>query len=122
MKKWAAVLLALGVIGAVACAQVAPSKPKVLQGTVRGYSGSLLLVSVPGDTVSNGRQVDISGATFENSAGKIVPRFALKANDRVVIVVDPKAPTVWRPKPQPGHPMPMIIRLLPLKALVVKRA
>jgi hypothetical protein len=36
-------------------------------------------------------------------------------------VVDPDAPTEYRPKPQPGHPMPMFIRLLPLKAMVVER-
>jgi hypothetical protein len=37
-------------------------------------------------------------------------------------VVDPNAPTTFRPKPVPGKPMPMFIRLLPLKALVVESA
>jgi hypothetical protein len=74
-----------------------------------------------GDTIANGRQVDISAATFESESGRVVPRFQLKTGDRLLIVSDPSAPTEWRPPAKPGGMRSMVIRVLPLKALVVER-
>ncbi len=109
----------------VALAGMPPQKPgkqpSSLRGTIRSVEGNLIVLDAPGAGAPNGRQVDITSAMFERADGKRVPRFHLNPRDTVVVIVDPNAPTEYRPKPQPGRPMPMFIRLLPLKALVVKR-
>lgn len=93
--------------------------PKVLQGIVREVNGNMLVLESKGG-MPHGRQVDISSASYESEAGEAVQKLQLKAGDRILVVIDPAAPTTWRPKPEPGRPMPMFIRVLPLKAMVVE--
>jgi len=98
-----------------------PAVPVVMQGKVLSVSGSILGVDFGGAKALHGRQVDISGATYESSTGAVVAKYPIDVGDAIAIVVDPNAPTTYRPKPIPGRPTPMFIRLLPLKALVVEK-
>lgn len=98
-----------------------PTVPAVMQGKVLGVTGAILNVDFGSAHLPHGRQVDISGATYESPSGTVVVKYPIAAGDSIMIVVDPNAPTTYRPKPVPGKPMPMFIRLLPLKALVVEK-
>jgi hypothetical protein len=120
MRRAIAAVFVLTAVYAASAAQTAKTL-KVIQGTVRSFSGSLIVLEPQDPFVPFGRQVDISTATFEDATGKVIPRFAPAPHDSIIIVVDPNAPTVWRPTPRPGQPMPMIVRLLPIKALVIEK-
>ena len=118
--------MVLGLAGFAALQGGSPQQPKpavpvVMQGKVLSVSGSILGVDFGSPKVPHGRQVDISGAAYESPTGAVVAKYPINVGDAIAIVVDPNAPTTYRPKPVPGRPMPMFIRLLPLKALVVEK-
>ena len=95
--------------------------PVILHGTIGDVEGKIIVLQFSANTMPNGRQVDISWAAFENESGDVVKPYHLKNGDQVIVVIDPNAPRTWRPTPKPGKPMPMIIRVLPLKALAIER-
>ncbi|HWD40430.1 MAG TPA: hypothetical protein VG944_16390 [Fimbriimonas sp.] len=94
--------------------------PMVLQGTVTSVSGNILAMEFHGTRFPSGRQVSIASAEYQASDGRPVSKFKIWEGLRLIIVVDPNAPTTYRPPRQPGRPHPNFVRLLPLKALVVE--
>ena len=99
-----------------------PPVPRVIQGSIESISGSILVVQGSSALGPNGRQVDVSRATFDDGDGKPIPRPRFVIGDRILVIVDGSAPvTEGPPKGKGGGPHPMFMRLLPLRALVVER-